>query len=108
MSFIQDTSTQINNSLTPSDIFTSSTTPNISVGFTSGIYNPSANLIKIFTNNIDALTIDGNQYLYGNATGLTNLNYNAISNKPSLFSGVYSDLTGKPSLFICCFFTPVS
>ena len=37
--------------------------------------------------------------LTGNPTGPTNLNYNAISNKPSLFSGSYNDLSGKPSLF---------
>jgi hypothetical protein len=78
------------------------------------MYNDSDNVIKIFTNNVDALIINANQQLSGNGTGLTNLNYNAISNKPtnfqtdwnttvsnkpSLFSGAYNDLSGKPSLF---------
>jgi hypothetical protein len=75
-----DTSTQLNNDLYADDNYSST----INFNATSGIYNPSANVIKIFTNNIDALTIDENQFLTGNATGLTNLNYNAITNKPDL------------------------
>ena len=75
-----DTSTQLNNDLYADDNYSST----INFNATSGISNPSANVIKIFTNNIDALTIDENQFLTGNATGLTNLNYNAITNKPDL------------------------
>ena len=86
MSFIPDTSIQLDNVLTPYDTFSTSTTPNINFNASSGIYNPSANVIKIFTNNTDALTLDANQCLTGNATGLTNLNYNDISSasKPDL------------------------
>ena len=98
MSFITDTSTQLNNALTPSDTFSTSATPNINFNSSSGIYNPSANVIKIFTNNTDALTIDANQYLTGNATGLTNLIYNAISSasKPDLT--IYATNTNLNSL----------
>ena len=45
MSFVADTSTQLNNALTPSDTFSTSTTPNINFNASSGIYNPSANVI---------------------------------------------------------------
>ena len=83
MSYPNDTSTQINNALTTSDNYSSSSAPNINFNSTCGIYNPSANVIEIFTNNTDALTINGNQQLLGNGTGLTNLNYNAILNAPT-------------------------
>ncbi len=71
-----NTSTQLNNELYTYDNYSST----INFNATSGIYNPSANVIKIFTNDNDALTIDENQFLTGNATGLTNLNYNAKHN----------------------------
>ena len=54
MSFITDSSTQLNDALTPSDIFSSPTTPNINFNSSSGKYSPSANVIRTFTNNIDA------------------------------------------------------
>ena len=76
MSFITDTSTQLNNSTLTSTFtttYTTSTSPDIIFNVTCGIYNPSQNVIKIFTNNTDALTIDSNQSLYGNATGLTHI-----------------------------------
>ncbi len=99
MSYPCDTSTQINNALTLSDNYSSSSAPNINFNSSCGRYNPSANVIKIFTNNTDALTINGSQQLSGNGTGLTNLNYNAILNTPTLFSGSYNDLSNKPTLF---------
>ena len=49
-----DTSTQLNNDLYADDNYSST----INFNATSGISNPSANVIKIFTNDIDALTID--------------------------------------------------
>ena len=49
-----DTSTQLNNDLYADDNYSST----INFNATSGISNPSANVIKIFTNNIDASTID--------------------------------------------------
>ena len=58
MSFPSDGSTQLNNYQTLITTFTTNTTPDINFNGTSGIYNPSANTIKIFTNNTDALTID--------------------------------------------------
>jgi hypothetical protein len=61
MSYPSDTSVQLNNTLSPFDNYSSATTPNIHFNATSGIYNPSANIIKIFTNNTDALTIDASQ-----------------------------------------------
>ena len=71
LSFPTDSSTQLNNALPLTSMFTTDTTPDINFNGTNGIYNPLANTIKIFTKNTDALTIDSNQCLYGNATGLT-------------------------------------
>jgi len=66
----------------------------------SGIYNPSDNVIKFYTNNLDALTIDANQKVICNGSLITNLDYNNIStNKPTLFDGTWGSLSGKPSLF---------
>ena len=85
MEFINDVSAQTGSSLLSYNTFyTTKVKPTIKLNSNSGIYNPSNNVIKIFTNNNDALTIDENQFLTGNAIGLTNLNYNAITNKPDL------------------------
>ena len=77
MNFNNDNSTQLNiGSATFTPSYSSKTAPNLILNdSSSGIYNPSLNTIKFFTNNIDAFTIDENQCLYGNATGLTNLGY---------------------------------
>ena len=100
MSFPSDTSTQLNNALSISDNYTSATTPNINFNATSGIYNPSANVIKIYTNNIDALTINASQQLSGNGTGLTNLNYSAITNLPANFQTDWNTtVSNKPTNF---------
>ena len=64
MSFIPDTSTQLNIFLSIYDDYSSITSPNINFNSSSGIYNPEENIIKIFTNNIDELTIDENQQLF--------------------------------------------
>ena len=54
----------------------------------SGIYNPSDNVIKFYTNDLDALTIDANQKVICNGSLIANLDYNNIStNKPTLFDG---------------------
>ena len=85
MEFINDASLQTGGSLLSYNTFyTTKVKPTIKLNSNSGLYNPSNNVIKLFTNNNDALTIDENQQLSGNATGLTNLNYNAIANKPDL------------------------
>ena len=100
MSFPSDTSTQLNNALSISDNYTSATTPNINFNSSSGIYNPLANVIKIYTNNIDALTIDASQQLSGNGTGLTNLNYSAITNLPTNFQTDWNTtVSNKPTNF---------
>ena len=55
-SFIADTSTQLDNSTLTSTFSTTHTTntvPGINFNITSGIYNPSANTIIIFTNNTE-------------------------------------------------------
>ena len=64
MSFPNDGSTQLNNCQTL--ITTSNTGSDINFKGTSGIYNPSANTKKIFTDISNALTIDANQCFYGN------------------------------------------
>ena len=100
MSFTNDTSTQLNNTITQTTTFTTNTSPDINFNGTSGIYNPSSNTIKIFTNNIDALTIDSNQCLDGNATGLTHIQYTNIDNKPTNFQSDWnSNIINKPTNF---------
>ena len=85
MEFINDTSAQKEGSLLSYNTFyTTKVKPTIKLNSNSGLYNPSNNVIKLFTNNNDALTINENQQLSGNGTGLTNLNYNAITNTPDL------------------------
>jgi len=98
--FVQDTSTQLTTLITTSTPFyTSQTIPTINFNNSSGIYNPSANTIKIFTNNTDALTIDSNQCLYGNGTGLSHLQYANIDGKPSYFPADYnSTVINTPNL----------
>ena len=99
MSFPSDGSTQLNNYQTLITTFTTNTTPDININGTSGIYNPSANTIKIFANNTDALTIDSNQCLYGNGTGFTHLQYTNIDGKPSYFPADYnSTVINTPNL----------
>ena len=87
MSYPTDASVQFNyTTITILPTFSSVTTPSILFNDgTSGLYNPSNNVIKMFTNNIDALTIDSNQCFYGNGTGLTNIGYNNVINKPTNF-----------------------
>ena len=98
--FIQDTSTQTTSVITANQRYTTKAIPNISFNGTSGIYNPAADNIKIFTNNVDALTIDSNQGLYGNGTGLTNIGYSNIINKPTNFQSDWtSTVINKPTNF---------
>ena len=115
MQFINDASAQTGGSLLSYGTFYSTkTNPSIKLNSKSGIYNDSDNVIKIFTNNTDALIIDASQNISCNGSGIINVNYNnltnkptnfqtdwntTVSNKPSLFSGAYNDLSGKPSLF---------
>jgi len=82
--FIQDLSTQTTSGISSNQNYSSQTIPYVNFNGTGGIYNPSQDNIRIFTNNIDALTIDSNQCLYGNGTGLTHLQYNNIDGKPDL------------------------
>jgi hypothetical protein len=99
--FIQDTSTQTTSVITANQRYTTKAIPNISFNGTSGIYNPAADNIKIFTNNVDALTIDSNQGLYGNGTGLTNLGYSNIINKPTNFQSDWNTIViNKPDLTV--------
>ena len=99
--FTYDNSTQL--SYTPAISFSYNTisTPEVNFHGTSGIYNPSNNVIKMFTNNIDALTIDSNQCLYGNGTGLTNIGYNNVINKPNNFpSDWLTTVSNRPDLTV--------
>ena len=102
MSFPTDTSTQLNYttvSYLPS--YSSITNPSILFNDgTSGIYNSTANSIIIYTSSTTALTIDSNQCLYGNATGLTHLQYTNIDGKPTNFQSDWnSTIINKPTNF---------
>ena len=94
--FIQDTSTQTTATIASNQRYTTQAVPNINFNGSSGIYNPTADNVRIFTNNLDGLTIDNNQCLYGNATGLTHLQYNNIDGKPDL--SVYATTSNLNSL----------
>ena len=100
MSITNDASTQLSNTITQTTTFTTNTTPEFNFNGTSGIYNPTAKTVKIFTNNTDALTIDSNQCLYGNVTRLTHLQYTNIHNKPTNFQSDWnSTIINKPIIF---------
>ena len=79
--FISDTSTQQSNVISPLIKFTSMNTPSLVLTSTSGIYIPSLNNVRIFTNKTDAFIIDSNNILYGNGSGFTNFTASQI---PSL------------------------
>ena len=102
MNFNNDNSTQLNIT-TASYLPTYSSTTNPSILFndgTSGIYNATSNTIIFYTSGTTALTIDSNQCLYGNGTGLTNIGYSNVINKPTNFQCDYnSTLINKPSTF---------
>ena len=103
MSYPTDSSTQFDyTTLSILPTFSSVTNPTILFNDgTSGIYNPSNNVIKMFTNNIDALTIDSNQCLYGNGTGLTNIGYNNVIGKPSFFPADWNTtVSNRPDLTV--------
>ena len=100
--FNNDTSTQLNNttfSYLPS--YSSASNPSILFNDgTSGIYNATANSIIFYTSGTTALTIDTNQGLYGNGTGLTNIGYTNVINKPTNFPSDWnSTIINKPSNF---------
>ena len=97
--FITDTSTQQTNSITTSSGFTTKSKPNITFSPTTGIYYPSADNFRIYTNNTDALTIDNSGILYGNGTGITNVSYTNLTNKPSTFPSDFTTMTNKPSYY---------
>ena len=83
--FINDNSTQLSYIPTLSFSYNTISNPDINFNGTSGIYNSTSNTIIIFTSQTSALTIDSNQCIYGNGTGLTHLQYTNIDNKPSNF-----------------------
>ena len=100
--FNNDTSIQLNyttSSYLPS--YSSASNPSILFNDgTSGIYNATANSIIFYTSSTTGLTIDSNQCLYGNATGLTQLQYANIDGKPTNFQCDYNlTLINKPPYF---------
>ena len=56
--FISDNSTQTTSVFSKGNLYTSKTNPNLRLSTSSGIYYPSINNVRIYTNSIDALTID--------------------------------------------------
>ena len=83
MNFINDNSNQTGiNSVLYTPIYSSVNKPNVIFNdSTTGIYNPSKDKIIIYTASTPALTIDSNQCIYENATGMTNINYSNVINK---------------------------
>lgn len=81
--FIADTSTQGTGGLTSATFtYPTKTYPNLKMNTNCGIYNSGDNTIKIFTNGIDALTIDASQKVSCDGSLITNVNYNNLTNKP--------------------------
>ncbi len=67
---------------------------------TSGIYNNAANSIIFYTSSTTASTIDSSQCLYGSGTGLTNIGYSNVINKPTNFQSDWnSTIINKPTNF---------
>ena len=93
--FISDTSTQQSNVISPLIKFTSMNTPSLVLTSTSGIYIPSLNNVRIFTNKTDAFIIDSNNILYGNGSGFTNFTASQI---PSLDASKITSGTLNTSL----------
>ena len=81
--FINDDSTQTTSVFSQGNAFTSKTNPNVRLSYTAGIYYPSTDNFRIYTNSIDALTIDSNQIIYGNGAGLTNFTTSQITSLDS-------------------------
>jgi hypothetical protein len=102
MEYPTDSSTQLDYAtLSMLPTFSSVTNPSILFNDgTSGIYNNTTNSIIVFTSSTTALTIDTNQCLYGNGTGLTNIGYNNVINKPTNFQSDWnSTIINKPTNF---------
>ena len=98
--FSNDSSAQLSYTPTISYSYGTINTPDITFNGTSGIYNSTSNTIIIFTSQTSALTIDSNQCLYGNGTGLTHFQYTNIDGKPTNFQCDYnSTLINKPTNF---------
>jgi hypothetical protein len=86
-------------SLLPSFTSVTNTSTLFNVG-TSGIYNNAANSIILYTSSTTALTIDTNQCLYGNGTGLRNIGYTNVISEPTNFQSDWnSTITSKPTNF---------
>ena len=99
--FIEDTSEQSTATISSNPRYTTIASPNTSFNGTTGIYNPSLDTIKIFTNNTDAFTIDNNQCIFGNGTGLTNIGYSNVINKPTYFQSDWNNtISNKPDLTV--------
>lgn len=56
--FIIDDSIQTTTVFSQGSIFTTKTNPNLRLSSTAGLYYPGAYNFRIYTNSIDALTID--------------------------------------------------
>jgi len=97
--FTPDTSIQLTGNATNAITYNTKDNPNIAFHSFAGIYNSGNNVIKIFTNNIDALTIDNNQKVICNGSLITNLDWNKIDGKPTNFQTTWSLVDSKPSIF---------
>jgi len=101
--FTADSSTQGTGGFTNTKTFNTKDNANIKFFSKSGIYNSGDNTIKIFTNYIDALTIDANQKVTCDGSLITNITYSNITGRPLLAtvatSGLYTDLLSKPTNF---------
>ena len=98
--FTADTSTQGTGGITSYTLtYHSKTYPNIKMNTNCGIYNSGDNTIKLFTNGIDALTIDASQKVSCDGSLITNISYTNLINKPTLFDGTWNSLSGKPTNF---------
>ena len=97
--FSPDLSIQITGDSTLSKTYNTKDNPNLTFHSRAGIYNSADNTIKIFTNNVDALTIDANQKVICNGSLITNITWNNIDGKPTNFPTNWDNVSAKPSIF---------
>jgi len=97
--FTPDTSIQLTGNSTNAITYNTKDNPNIAFHSRAGIYNSADNVIKIFTNNSDALTINSSGQVICNGTLITDISWDNIAGKPFYFAASWNLLDFKPSVF---------
>ena len=97
--FTPDTSIQLTGNSTNAITYNTKDNPNLAFHSRAGIYNSADNVIKIFTNNADALTINSSGQVICNGSLITDISWTNIAGKPMYFAASWNLLDFKPSIF---------